>query len=111
MHQPVSGSNYLQRNTYLAEQTMQQYKGNNSGQTMQQYKGNDTQRFPEPPTKFNPSTGQFHPWNEERKYLSRFPASFRGCFICGGTDHRGSQNCPIAQSGNYDKKQFFFLFF
>ena len=73
---------------------------------MQRYKGGNQQRHAEPPTKFNPSTGQFHPWNEERQYLSRFPLSFRGCFICGGTDHRGAKDCPVAQFGNYDKKQF-----
>ena len=94
-HEPIAGSNYLQRNASLAEQTMQRYKGG------------DQQRPADPPTKFNPSTGQFHPWNEERQYLSRFPLSFRGCFICGGTDHRGAKDCPVAQSGNYDKKQFF----
>lgn len=51
----------------------------------------------------NPSTGQLHPWNEDRKYLSQFPINFRGCFICSETDHRGSRDCQLAKDGKFDK--------
>ena len=89
---------YYQHNVSQVEHTIQQYKHDN------RYSRDNESNQPEIPTKFNPSTGQLHQWNEDRKCLSRFPISFRGCFICGSTYHRELHDCPIESGGNYDKK-------
>ena len=99
--QPSSGPTYYQQNSSQAEQTMQRYKPND--------RNNPDDRITQPdvPTEYNLSTGQLHPWNEERKYLSKFPISFCRCFICDNTDHKGLRDCPITKDGKYDKKKFF----
>ena len=96
-----SGPTYYQQNSSQAEQTIQRHKPND--------RDNLDERITQPdvPTEYNLSTGQLHPWNEERKYLSKFPISFCRCFICGNTDHIGLRDCPIAKDGKYDKKKFF----
>ena len=91
--QPGGCTNY-QRNPSLAEQTLSRYKPHQ-------------QERPNVPTKFNPATGKNHAWNEKEQFLSAFPIGFVGCYICGSTDHKLACDCPIAQSGNYNRKLFF----
>ena len=54
---PSNGHVYFQRNASQAEQTMQRYTPND------RHDQNNEISQPKVPTKFNPSTGQLHPWN------------------------------------------------
>jgi len=58
-------------------------------------------------TQFNPETGLQHPFDSSSNYLSKYPLGFRGCYACGGTDHRSSKDCPLTHSGRFDKQSFF----
>ena len=38
----------------------------------------------------NMTTGLDQPYDIEFDFTSRFPIGFRGCFVCGATDHFGT---------------------
>ena len=48
-----------------------------------------------------------HPYDIEYDYTSRFPISFRGCFVCGATDYFGTNKCPVEIKGKVEKRLFF----
>ena len=75
----------------LAEGVLQAHKGSVAVQTNK-----------------NRSTGLNHPYNIEYYYTSRFPIGFRGCFVCGATDHFGSNNYPVGINNTEEKREFFF---
>ena len=58
-------------------------------------------------TKLNPNTGLQHPYDSTTNYMAKFPLGFRGCYACGGEDHRSSKDCPLTLSGQFDKQSFF----
>ena len=91
-----NGDTFFQRNQYHAEKTMQRQNPDDG------YDKDRKHSQSEVPRKLNPSTNQLHPWNEDQNYLSRFPLSFCGCFVCGGTNHRGSCDFPLAKNWGYD---------
>ena len=57
--------------------------------------------------KKNKTTGLDHPYDIEYDYTSRFPIGFRGCYICGATDHFGNNKCPVGINSKEDKQAFF----
>jgi len=58
-------------------------------------------------TKLDPNTGLQHPYDSTTNYRAKFPLGFRGCYACGGEDHRSSKDCPLTLSGQFDKQNFF----
>ena len=57
-------------------------------------------------TKLCEKAGQQHPYDKQNDYLSRFPLEFRECFNCGSTDHFSTRDYQLAQSGNFNKRNF-----
>ena len=53
------------------------------------------------------TTGLDHPYDIEFDFTSRFPIGFRGCFVCGATDHFGTSKCPVGIKGKVEKRLFF----
>lgn len=91
----------LYTNKSLAEETLEKYKGppgngtNNSNVNatdIEVRKGTD---------------GNLYPFHTPTQYLSQYPVGFRGCFVCGSTDHWRKDSCPITQSGNFNRCKFF----
>ena len=56
--------------------------------------------------KKNRTTGLDHPYDIEYDYDSQFPIGFRGCFICGATDHFGTNKCPVGINSKEKKRAF-----
>ena len=88
---------YFQRGPSLAETTIERYKG----------PAPSTESRPEVETRICRDTGLQHPYDREKDYLSKYPVGFRGCYACGKDDHRSSRECPLNQTGQFDKNVFF----
>ena len=58
-------------------------------------------------TKKNRITGLDHPYDFEYNLTSRFPVSFRGCLICGATDHFSKFGCLVEMISKEERKLFF----
>lgn len=95
-----NGQVFYQRSLSQAETTLQRYKGND----------NVTKPNYIPPiTKTDPTTGVAYPYDEENDYVSRFPAGFRGCYMCGSHNHFKRADCPDGNTNDEQKKKQFFL--
>ena len=75
---------HLYQNHSLAERTIASYTDpdNKNPNNLPCRTGRDGKLYP-----FNPN---------DPTYLSKFEVGFRGCFKCGGRDHRDRANCPLA---------------
>ena len=94
------GSNLqYQQSQSSAESTIRRY---NDDRVPNQYRSGSKVE-----TRLCQSTGKQHPYDRENNYISRFPLDFKGCFNCGKSDHFNTRDCPLAQSGDFDKKTFF----
>ena len=58
-------------------------------------------------TRTHPGTGLQHPYDKERKFLSRFPIGFDRCYRCGQRVHRNTPYYLMAIHGNFDQQKFF----
>ncbi len=89
------GSAY--NSTSLAEETLQKYKGGNS---------DDVNSHPD--VEIRSFKGVAYPFHKPSSFLSDFPTTFRGCYICGSSEHWRKDHCPTVMSGKpYDRRRFF----
>ena len=51
-------------------------------------------------------TGKQYPYDRDNNYVSIFPVGFRGWYKYGKTDHFSTRDCPLAQSGDFNKRKF-----
>lgn len=91
----------LYTNKSLAEETIERYKGPMPGA----HNANNTNATDIEVRK--KSDGNNYPFHIPTQYMSQYPVGFRGCFVCGSTDHWRKESCPVTQSGNFDRKKFF----
>ena len=90
---------YFQQGPSLAETTLSRYNENNNGDDKK--KSNDVE------TCTHPVTGQQHPYDKTRNFLSQFPLGFLGCLKCGQLGHRNTWDYLNNRGGNFDKQLFF----
>ena len=57
-------------------------------------------------TEKNRITGLYHLYDIEYDFTSRFPISFRWCFICGAIDYFSKDGCPLGINSK-EKRTFF----
>ena len=103
-NQHHAGSIYFQSNS-PAEQTLKQHHGNESNFDVSNYV---QQKNPDNLPVKRLSDGMLYPFRtDDPNYISKFPLGFRGCYICGASNHFSRSNCPTAQKGQFDKNAFF----
>ena len=90
-------------NTYEHD-TIQQYQRDPSLDegVLQQHKGTVTVQ-----TRKNTVTGKDHPFDPEYNFVSQFPVDWKGCFICGATDHFNSMECSVGITSREERRLFF----
>ena len=77
----------------LAEGVLQEYKGPASNHPdVEIRKGAD---------------GKSYPFHIPTQFLSTFPVGFRGCYVCGSTDHWKREDCEKSKSGQFHRQTFF----
>ena len=97
------GNLYFQQGSLLPESTIQRYNRNDdSSDSQQQINLNNNQAV----TRKHPTKGLQHHYDQERSFLSRFLLGFKRCYNCGDPTHFRTQDCPSANSVNFDKMIF-----